>query len=262
MQKRRLDEELVSRGIFKSRSEAKRFIMEGKVLVNGEIMSKAGKAVSEEDKIILKEPKKYVGRGGLKLEFALDKFRVNVTDKIGADIGASTGGFTDCLLKRGAKKIYAVDVGYGQLDFSLRRDPRVVVMERTNARYLTHNEIKDNLAFVVMDVSFISVLKILPALSNIIFPDADIVSLIKPQFEGRPEYLKKGIVRSKEYHKIILSELADNISELGFSVINATYSPIKGGKGNIEYFYLIKTTGTVIDKDFINKVIEEAWAKL
>ncbi len=263
MRKKRLDEEIVSRGILKTRSEAKRFILEGKVLVNGEVALKSGKVVSETDEIKLKEPKKYVGRGGLKLEFALDKFNVDVRGKIGADIGASTGGFTDCLLKRGAKKVYAVDVGYGQLDFSLRKDPRVVVLERVNARYLTKDDIKDNLSFVVMDVSFISILKILPALSTLILPQTDIISLIKPQFEGKPEYLKKGIVRDKKYHKIILSELVFNISKLGFSVKDATYSPIKGGKGNIEYFYLIKQDkGKSVDETFLNRIIEEAWEKL
>ncbi len=262
LSKKRIDEELVLRGILKSRSEAKRFIMEGKVLVNGEVVIKAGKLVSENDTIALKEPKKYVGRGGLKLEFALDKFNVKVGGKVGADIGASTGGFTDCLLKRGAKKVYAVDVGYGQLDLTLRKDPRVVVLERVNARYLSRKEIGEDLSFATMDVSFISILKILPALSELITENADIVSLIKPQFEGKPEYLRKGIVKNKDYHKKILKELAINIADLGFSVVDATYSPIKGGKGNIEYFYLIKKSGDRISEDFMDNIIEKAWEKL
>ncbi len=260
--KKRLDEEIVNRGILKTRSEAKRFIMEGKVMVNGETVSKAGHSVSESDKITLKTPKKYVGRGGLKLEFALDKFNIKVKDRIAGDIGASTGGFTDCLLKRGAKKVYAVDVGYGQLDFSIRNNPRVIVLERTNARYLSKKEIKDDLSLVVMDVSFISILKILPVLNNLTCPDVDIVSLIKPQFEGKPEYLRKGIVKNPEFHRIILKEVSANIKKLGFSVVNATYSPIKGGKGNIEYFYLIRKTGDMIQNDLLYKIIDEAWEKL
>ncbi len=262
MSKKRLDQAIVERGLLKSRSEAKRFIIEGKVLINNIVANKANILVEDKDKISLKEPKKFVSRGGLKLEKALDTFEVDVKGKITADIGASTGGFTDCLLKRGANKVYAVDVGYGQIDLSLRNNPRVVLLERTNARYLTKKEIPDLLELVVIDVSFISILKILPAISKLISPDADIVSLIKPQFEGKREYLKKGIVKDKALHLEILKNLIEEISSLGFIVTDATFSPIKGGKGNIEFLFHIKRNGKLVKFDTIRKIVNDAWEKL
>ncbi len=262
LSKKRVDEALVERGILSSRSEAKRFILEGKVMLNGSVVLKANKQVSEKDDLSLKEPKKFVGRGGIKLEHALNKFRVDVSGKITADIGVSTGGFTDCLLKRGAKKVYAVDVGYGQIDLSLRNDPRVVLLEKTNARYLTEKEIPEKVEIVAMDVSFISITKILPALYGITTEQVKIVSLVKPQFEGKPEYLKKGIVKSKEHHLAILKELFSNVVRLGYSVRDITYSPIKGGKGNIEYFFLLEKSGKSAGHTKIEEIVREAWNKL
>ena len=262
LSKKRIDQVIVERGILKSRSEAKRFILEGKVLLNGGTVRKANILVRESDDISLKEPKKFVGRGGLKLEKALKAFNITINGKIAADIGASTGGFTDCLLKNGAQKVYAVDVGYGQIDFKLRMDPRVVLLERTNARYLSEKEILEPLDLVVIDVSFISILKILPAISPLIKEDADIVSLIKPQFEGKREYLKKGIVKDNLFHIEILKNLITNIRKESLTVVNATFSPIKGGKGNIEFFFHIKKQGNLVKLETIYKIVNDAWEKL
>jgi len=259
--KKRIDEVLVEKGFFKSRSEARRFIIEGKILLNGQLVQKAGTFVKDEDQITLKEGKKYVSRGGLKLEFAIDQFGIDPKDLIVGDIGASTGGFTDCLLKRGVKRVYAVDVGYGQFDYSLRNDKRVILLERINARYLTQKEIPEQLDLVVMDVSFISIVKILPALIPLMKEESSIISLIKPQFEGKREYLKKGIVKDKEIHKEILFNLIDDISRIGLCVTNATYSPVKGGKGNIEFFFLIKKQGKLVNFHHIYKIIDEVWER-
>lgn len=262
LSKKRIDEALVERGILSTRSEAKRFIMEGKVLLNGNVVQKAGEKVSESDLIELKENKRFVGRGGEKLSYALDVFNINVKDKVAADIGASTGGFSDCLLQRGVKRIYAVDVGYGQFDYTLRNNEKVVLLERTNARYLTKEEIPEVLDIVVMDVSFISITKILPVLGPLTTNEADIVSLIKPQFEGKREYLKKGIVKEKRYHYEILKNLLHSITNMNFSVVDVTYSPIKGGKGNIEFFFHIRKNGSIVEMEVIDKVVDEAWEKL
>jgi 23S rRNA (cytidine1920-2'-O)/16S rRNA (cytidine1409-2'-O)-methyltransferase len=260
--KKRIDEALVERGILKSRSEAKRFIIEGRVLLNGQVVLKPNTKVSLEDRIELKVPKQFVSRGGEKLSHALDVFNVDVKGKIAGDIGASTGGFSDCLLQRGVKKIYAVDVGYGQFDFSLRNDPRIILLERTNARYLSEKEIPEKLQIVVMDVSFISITKILPALLSLTVDDVDIVSLIKPQFEGKAEYLKKGIIKDKKFHFIILKELVNKITEIGLVPINVTNSPIKGNKGNIEFFFHIKKQGNIVKNEAIDKIVNDTWEKL
>lgn len=262
MSKKRIDEVLVERNIFKSRSEAKRFIIEGKVLLNNEPVRKAGTFVKETDKITLKERKKYVGRGGLKLEFAIKVFDIKPKGLICADIGASTGGFTDCLLKNYAKRVYAVDVGYGQFDYTLRNNPSVVLLERTNARYLTSKEIPEKVDLITMDVSFISILRILPALIPLMKEESTIVSLIKPQFEGRREYLKKGIIKDRELHIKILSDLLNNISLLNLYVTNVTYSPIKGNKGNIEFFFKIEKKGELVNFSLIDKIVDEAWERL
>ncbi len=262
LSKKRIDEVLVEKGLFKSRSEARRFIIEGKILLNGQLVQKAGTPVKDEDQITLREEKKYVGRGGLKLEFAIDQFGIDPKGLTASDIGASTGGFTDCLLKRGVKRVYAVDVGYGQFDYSLRNDKRVVLLERTNARYLTQKEIPEQLDLVVMDVSFISIVKILPALIPLMNEESSIISLIKPQFEGKREYLKKGIVRDKEIHKEILINLIAGISRLGLCVTDAAYSPVKGGKGNIEFFFLIKKQGKLVNFRHIYKIIDEVWERM
>lgn len=259
--KRRLDEEIVNRGLLDSRTLAKTFILEGKVLVNGRKAIKPSELVSESDIIEVVEEKKYVSRGGLKLEFALNQFNIDVKEKVCADIGASTGGFTDCLLKHGAKKVYAIDVGKNLLDPSLLKDERVVVIEEFNARFLSNEIVKEIVDIVTIDVSFISVLKILPSVLNILKDDGDIISLIKPQFEGEPKYLKKGIVRDKAFHKEILRNLLSKIKGIGLSVVNITYSPIKGGKGNIEFFFHIKKEGVFVKDEIIDTIVEEAWEK-
>ena len=259
--KRRLDEEIVNRGLLDSRTLAKTFILEGKVLVNGRKAIKPSELVSESDIIEVVEEKKYVSRGGLKLEFALNQFNIDVKEKVCADIGASTGGFTDCLLKHGAKKVYAIDVGKNLLDPSLLKDERVVVIEEFNARFLSNEIVKEIVDIVTIDVSFISVLKILPSVLNILKDDGEIISLIKPQFEGEPKYLKKGIVRDKAFHKEILRNLLSKIKGIGLSVVNITYSPIKGGKGNIEFFFHIKKEGVFVKDEIIDTIVEEAWEK-
>ena len=187
---------------------------------------------------------RYVSRGGLKLEKAMAAFPITLTDCICADIGASTGGFTDCMLQNGAKKVYAVDVGYGQLDWRLRSDERVVCMERTNARYLTHEQIPDELDFASVDVSFISLKLILPALAGLLKPDGHAVCLVKPQFEaGREKVGKKGVVRDPAVHLEVLESFLDFVPGAGFTVMGLDYSPIKGPEGNIEYLgYLRKGT--------------------
>ena len=262
LSKKRIDEVLVEKGLFKSRSEARRFIIEGKILLNGQLVQKAGTLVKDEDQIILKEGKKYVSRGGLKLEFAIDQFGIDPKGLITSDIGTSTGGFTDFLLKRGVKRVYDVDVGYGQFDYSLRNDKRVILLERTNARYLTQKEIPEQLDLIVMDVSFISIVKILPALTPLMKEESSIISLIKPQFEGKREYLKKGIVKDKGIHKEILFNLIDNISRIGLCVTDATYSPVKGKKGNIEFFFLIKKHGKLVNFHHIYKIVDEVWERM
>ena len=178
----------------------------------------------------------YVSRGGLKLEKAMKTFPITLTDKICADIGASTGGFTDCMLQNGASKVYSVDVGYGQLAWKLREDPRVVCMERTNARYLTHEQIPDELDFACIDVSFISLKLILPAVANVLKDGGYVASLVKPQFEaGREKVGKKGVVRDPAVHKEVLEHYLEHAREAGFGVLGLTYSPIRGPEGNIEY---------------------------
>ncbi|MGB9769227.1 MULTISPECIES: TlyA family RNA methyltransferase [Caldisericum] len=259
--KRRLDEEILRRGLLDSRTFAKTFILEGKVLINGRKAIKPSELVDENVTIEILEEKKYVSRGGFKLEFALDQFGVNPCDKICLDIGSSTGGFTDCLLKRGAKKVYAIDVGKNLLDPTLKKDSRVILIEGFNARYLSKEIINEPVDLVAIDVSFISILKILPNLFPILKESGEVVSLIKPQFEGEPRYLKKGIIKDKSIHITILKTLLKNIENLGFVVQSVTYSPIKGGKGNIEFFFHIKKNGIFVKEEFIDKIVEEAWEK-
>lgn len=257
--KRRIDEEIVARGLLKSRSEAKSFILEGKVLLNGTKAIKSNTPVKESDVISLAEPKKFVSRGGFKLDFALREFRISVVDLVALDIGVSTGGFTDCLLRNGAKKVYSVDVGFGQVDIKLRNDPHVILLERTNARYLTNTQIPEPIDIAVIDVSFISILKILGNVSLLIKDHGDIVSLIKPQFESERYGTKKGIVKDKLIHIGILKEMIKRIADLNLIVTNLAYSPIKGGKGNIEFFFRIRKAGVVVNLEDVNKIVEEAW---
>lgn len=255
MKKERLDVLLVQRGLSSSRERAKADIMSGLVYVAGQRVDKAGTSVPEDAEIELRGSSlAFVSRGGLKLEKALDTFGVTPAGKICVDCGASTGGFTDCMLKRGAEKVYAIDVGYGQLAWSLRSDERVVVMERTNIRYVTHEQVPDEIQLAVIDVSFISLRIVLPAVKALLAPNGEIVCLIKPQFEaGKEKVGKKGVVRDISVHKEVLRDFVANAEALGFGVKGITFSPIKGPEGNIEYLGWLQQDGVSnpIDTDAI-----------
>lgn len=240
----RLDVLLVERGFQESRQKAQAVIMAGSVFVSGQRVDKPGTAVPEDAPIEVRgNVLRYVSRGGLKLEKAMQMWPISLDGKICADIGASTGGFTDCMLQNGAKKVYAVDVGYGQLDWKLRNDPRVVCLERTNARYLSHEEVPDELDFASIDVSFISLKLIFPALYGLLRDGGEIACLIKPQFEaGREKVGKKGVVRDPAVHLEVLEHFLEHAKENNFTVLGITYSPIRGPEGNIEYLgYLRKS---------------------
>ncbi|MCI8677319.1 MAG: TlyA family RNA methyltransferase [Lawsonibacter sp.] len=236
--KRRLDVAITELGLAESRQKAQALIMAGEVYVNGQKQLKAGTCVEEDDSLEVrtKNPLRYVSRGGLKLEKAMGLWPIQLKDKICADIGASTGGFTDCMLQNGAKLVYAVDVGYNQLDWKLRTHPQVICMERTNARYLTSEQIPEPLDFFSVDVSFISLHLILPALRPLMREDGQAVCLVKPQFEaGKGKVGKKGVVRDPAVHLEVLEGFLEHASQAGFFVKDITFSPIKGPEGNIEY---------------------------
>ncbi len=263
-EKIRLDILLVEERLFPSRSQAQGAIMAGIVYVDGQRIDKAGTKVPIDSEIIVKDKSfPYVSRGGVKLERALDVFEIEIGDKIVMDAGASTGGFTDCLLQRGAKRIYAVDVGYGQLAWSLQQDPRVIVVDRTNVRYINHDIISEEIDLATLDVAFISLAKVFPAVGDILKDEGEIVALIKPQFEvGKGKVGKGGVVRDPELHKEVLQEVISAAYELNLSVRGITYSPLMGPAGNIEFFiYLSKGEATreVIDwSEEIERVVEEA----
>ena len=241
--KERLDVLLVKQGLAESREKAKAIIMSGNVFVDGQREDKAGSTFDEEKvEITVKgNTLKYVSRGGLKLEKAIDKFGVNVQDAVCMDIGASTGGFTDCMLQNGATKVYSVDVGHGQLAWKLRNDERVVCMEKTNFRYLTREDIADDLDFASVDVSFISLTKILLPARNLLKDNGKMVCLIKPQFEaGREKVGKKGVVRDEKVHVEVIEKIFNFIDILDFEFLALDYSPIKGPEGNIEYLIYIE----------------------
>ena len=240
--KTRLDVLLTERGLLDSRQKAQATIMSGIVFVNGQRVDKVGTAVSNDALIEIRGTTlPYVSRGGLKLEKAMQTFPLTLTGKICADIGASTGGFTDCMLQNGAKKVYAVDVGYGQLDWKLRNDARVVCMERTNARYLTHEEIPEELDFASVDVSFISLKLIFPALYGLLREGGEIACLIKPQFEaGREKVGKKGVVRDPAVHLEVLEHFLIHAKENHFTVLGITYSAIRGPEGNFEFLGFLR----------------------
>lgn len=242
MNKKRLDAELVTRGLAENRSKGQALIMSRRVSVNGEIVAKAGFQVRESDAITVAEPEHpWVGRGGVKLAHALDRFSLDPTGLVCADIGASTGGFTHVLLENGAARVYAIDVGYGQLDIHLRNDPRVVVMERVNARYLDDQSLPEPVSLVSIDVSFISLRHILPASLRISSPGARIVALIKPQFEvGREHVGKGGIVRDDEARENAVSAIIAFGESLGLSCSARETSPIRGAEGNIEVLALFE----------------------
>ena len=240
--KERLDVLLVEKGIFQSREKARAGIMAGEIYVNGMKITKAGQIVKKEDSIEFRgNEMPYVSRGGYKLEKAIHEFKIDLNHKVCMDIGASTGGFTDCMLQNGAKKVFSIDVGYGQFAWKLRIDPRVVCMERTNIRYVTPEDIGEPCDMASIDVSFISLTKVLPAVKNLLKENGEILALIKPQFEaGRDKVGKKGVVKEKETHKEVIYNIVNFSIKEGFSVIDIEYSPIKGPEGNIEYLLYLK----------------------
>ena len=243
MKKERLDVLLVRRGLAESRERAKRTIMAGEVFVDGQREDKAGSTFPEDVEIEVRgRDMPYVSRGGFKLERALSVFPIDLNDRTCMDVGSSTGGFTDCMLQNGAAHVYAIDVGTNQLAWKLRQDPRVVCLERTNARYLTREVIPDPLDFFSMDVSFISVKLILPALLELLAEGGEGVILIKPQFEAGKEAVSrgKGVIRDEKVHRAVLEDLTSHLEQSGFGILDLTYSPIKGPKGNIEFLAYVK----------------------
>ena len=266
--KKRLDVILAERGLAESREKAKAIIMSGNVYVKGQREDKPGSSFDEEESdIVIKEnPLKYVSRGGLKLEKAMEEFPIDLSGCICMDIGSSTGGFTDCMLQNGASKVYSIDVGHGQLAWKLRCDERVVCMEKTNFRYVTASDIPDAIDFASADVSFISLDKILPAAYPLLNENATMVCLIKPQFEaGRTQVGKKGVVRERSVHEEVIHKITDVAKENGFEPAGLTYSPVKGPEGNIEYLiYLIKDGDLTSDKvtDQIKITVDTAFERL
>ena len=271
--KERLDVLLVKKGLAPSREKAKAVIMAGSVYVDGQKEDKAGSVFDEESAQIEVRGHvlPYVSRGGLKLEKALKVFPITLTDKICMDIGASTGGFTDCMLQNGAVKVYSVDVGYGQLDWKLRQDDRVVCMEKTNFRYMTPEDIPDVLDFASVDVSFISLDKILTPAYALLREQGEMVALIKPQFEaGREKVGKKGVVRGPKVHEEVISRIVRHADEVSFEVLDLSYSPIRGPEGNIEYLiHLKKNPERTVYPDIlevfekkIKEIVEEAHQEL
>ena len=262
--KERLDVLLVQRGMAASREKAKAMIMAGEILVDGEREDKAGSMFPDTVTITQKgRPLPYVSRGGLKLEKAMTHFGMDLTGKICMDVGASTGGFTDCMLQNGAVKVYAVDVGHGQLDWKLRNDERVVCMERTNIRYVTPEDIQEPVQFVSIDVSFISLTKVLLPVRNLMEEGAEMTALIKPQFEaGREKVGKKGVVRDPAVHLEVIQTVISYAKSISFGVRHLEFSPIKGPEGNIEYLvHLVKLPeGTVEEKMLVSpeEVVRQA----
>lgn len=245
-EKLRLDSAIFEKGFCDSREKAKTLIMAGVVYVNNQKADKCGMTIKLDDIIeVRSNPLKYVSRGGLKLEKAMNEFPINLEGAICADIGASTGGFTDCMLQNGASKVYSIDVGYGQLAWKLRTDNRVVNLERTNFRYVSKEQIPDELDFASVDVSFISLSLIVPVMHTLMKDNAKAVCLIKPQFEaGKDKVGKKGVVRDKNVHIEVVDKTLEHMLKTGFSVLGLTYSPIKGPEGNIEYLIFIEKSDT------------------
>ncbi|MCX7903970.1 MAG: TlyA family RNA methyltransferase [Caloramator sp.] len=267
MDKERLDVLLVQKGFFETREKARKNIMAGLVFVDGIRVDKAGEKVNVDSNIEIKgNALPYVSRGGLKLEKALLSFNINLNDKVAIDVGASTGGFTDCMLKNGAKKVFAIDVGYGQLAWELRNDPRVVVMERTNIRFVKPEDLGEFADFASIDVSFISLKLVLPVVKSLLKDDGEIVALIKPQFEaGREKVGKKGVVRDPDVHKEVITEIFNFAKSINFGICGLQFSPIKGPEGNIEYLlYLSKNTNNDIEnlQLEISNIVYEAHSKL
>lgn len=262
--KHRLDVVLVQKGLFESREKAKSQIMAGNVIVDGTMVDKPGTQVVPTCNVVIKKKASaYVSRGGLKLEKALHEFDISPQGKVAIDAGASTGGFTDCLLQNGAQKVFAVDVGYGQLDYKLRTDERVVVLERTNVRYIKLEDIGELADVITADLSFISLSKVFDAIFKLLKEEGDFITLIKPQFEaGRKDVGKKGVIKDPKIHFNTINKVILEAEEYGFYVWNLTYSPITGPKGNIEYLARFKKQtpfAAVID---VEQVVREAHREL
>lgn len=266
MAKKRVDVLLVEQGLAESRQKAQAVIMAGQVYAGDRRCDKAGLTLEEGTRLEVRgQTLRYVSRGGLKLEKAMRCFPITLEGKVAADIGASTGGFTDCMLQNDAAKVYAVDVGYGQFAWKLRQDPRVVCMEKTNIRYVTPEDIGDALDFASVDVSFISLTKVLEPARALLKDGGQMVCLIKPQFEaGREKVGKKGVVRDKAVHEEVIDRVIDFALETGFSVHNLEYSPIKGPEGNIEYLVYIEKTDDPIKEENVDvhAVVEAAHGEL
>ncbi len=264
--KQRLDILLTEKNFFDSRARAKSMIMAGKILVNGQKIDKAGTLINVDSEIrVLGEEMPFVSRGGLKLQKALDVFKINLVGKIAADVGASTGGFTDCMLQRGAKMVYAIDVGYGQLAWKLRNNIQVVNMERTNIRNVTQRDFYYGLPeFISIDVAFISLEKVLPVVFDTLKDSGEVVALIKPQFEaGREHVGKKGVVRDKKIHAAVIEKILNFAAGVGFKICGLEFSPVKGPEGNIEYLvYLTKNFPAENFTGEISVVVEAAHAEL
>ena len=263
----RLDSAVFELGISESREKAKALIMAGQIYVNGMKAIKPGVTVNSSDKIELKgNTLPYVSRGGLKLEKAMKVFPLTLDKKVCMDIGASTGGFTDCMLQNGAVKVYSIDVGYGQLAWKLRSDSRVVNLERTNFRYVTREQIPEEIDFASIDVSFISLKLIFPALMSLLKTEGECVCLVKPQFEaGKEKVGKKGVVREKSTHVEVIENVIGYASDNGFSILNLDFSPVKGPEGNIEYLLYIKKMDDsicLVDSDMIKKVVDDSHSAL
>lgn len=265
IKKLRLDTYLTEQGFFESRARAQAAVMAGQVLVDDRKIDKPGNQVREGARIrLLGDQLRYVSRGGLKLEKALRLFPISVYGKVMADIGASTGGFTDCALQNGAVRVYAVDVGYGQLDWKLRTDPRVVNLERTNARTLTEDSIPERIEGASIDVAFISLEKILPAVRRLLAPGAFVIALIKPQFEaGKEKVGKKGVVKDPAVHKEVIRRIIAFAKETGFGIGGLDFSPVKGPEGNIEYLlYLTCGSEDAVSTAMVDTLVDRSHAEL
>ncbi len=256
----RLDVALTDKGLAPSREKAKALIMAGQVYVDGQKAYKAGELIEDSQSLTVKEDLPFVSRGGYKLDKGIKVFGINLEDKVCVDIGASTGGFTDCMLQNGAKRVYAVDVGYGQLNWKLRSDDRVVVLERTNARYLTEEQIPERADFLSADVAFISLNTALSTAVDLLSDSAELMVLIKPQFEAGREFVgKKGVVKDKKVHHDVIVKVCEQMIAKGLTLLDLDFSPIKGPEGNIEYLlYMTKRQETSMDYLAKAKEITEA----
>lgn len=262
-EKERLDVLLVKRGLAESREKAKAVIMAGEVFVNNQREDKAGQTFPVTAAIEVRGKKmKYVSRGGYKLEKAMESFPIVLNDCVCMDVGSSTGGFTDCMLQNGARFVYAIDVGTNQLDWKLRTNPHVINLEKTNIKQVTEDMIGEKVDFISTDISFISVLKILPAVHSILKPEGSVVILIKPQFEaGKEKVGKGGVIRDKNIHEDVIRDTLSAFETEGFHVWGITYSPIKGGSGNIEFLALLKKDRperSMVNTDIIHDIVEES----